>query len=64
MTTDQIEAERVAFVSAMTTKHGPLNYRRDCTEAYEAAWIHHEWRGWLARAELAHERQAEEKGGG
>ena len=57
MIPDQIEAERVLFVASMTAKHGPLNYRRDCTEAYEAGWIHHEWHGWLARAELAHAEQ-------
>jgi hypothetical protein len=51
MTPDQIEAERGRFEARMTAKHGPLNFRRDCTEAYEAAWIYHEWRGWLARAE-------------
>jgi hypothetical protein len=62
MTTDQIEAERVAFEAALDAKCGPVNFRRDCTGGYEASWLCHEWRGWLMRAELIHaERQAAEE---
>ena len=58
MSDDQIEAERVAFEASMRDRYGPLSFNRN----FEADWIQSQWRGWLARAELAHtERQAAEE---
>ena len=64
MTSDQIEAERVAFEAWITATYGVRLFSRYDIGNYIADWISDRWHGWLARAELAHEeRQATEKGG-
>ena len=56
LTPDEIESERTRFEASMTARHVNVNFRRDCTGGYEAAWVHHQWQGWLAAIESERER--------
>ena len=59
LTPDEIESERTRFEASMTARHVNVNFRRDCTGGYEAAWVHHQWQGWLAAIESERERASD-----